>query len=489
MFETVVTQAQGVAVAGLDRAALTDLVVDCRRVKAAVVALEARLVTAIDGLDDAGVNGAGVLRSFGRMSDRAATSLSKTAAGLVELPKVAESLASGRITDEHAKAAVKAAEHTSTELVEDELLKIAEATPASVFDKRARDWQNQHRSNDDGVDVLKELRQRRTVKEWVNDAGMSVLLAELDPVDAAAVKAAVDARCDQLWRDDGGRDGTPDDVRSWQQRRCDALVSLICETNPNGSVKLNPKMQLCALVDFERLRAHNPTGVAQLLDGQPLPQPALELLACNSAITGVVFKNGEPIWVGRQHRHATHAQTKALIARDKGCIGCSAGIDRCEAHHIIAWQDNGSTDITNLVLVCKRCHHNIHDRGHRVVKTNIGYQIVPGGGPSTNLNRQLGGITEPTLSNVSAAPVSPAPQTSSAEQSPRQQSANPRDGTKLFDVERNHRVGDPNPRDRAQASDAGFEALNDHRVPASNDHRVPARKRKRPQRSRTAALS
>lgn len=480
MFETVVSQSQSVEVAGLDRGALTDLVVDCRRAKAAVVALEARVVTAIDGLDDAGVDGAGVLRSFGRMSDRAATSLSKTAAGLVELPKIAESLASGRITDEHAKAAVEAAEITSAELVEDELLKIAEATPASVFDKRARHWQNQHRSNDDGVDAREKLRRRRTVKEWVNDAGMSVLLAELDPVDAAAVKAAVDARCDQLWRDDGGRDGTPDDVRSWQQRRCDALVSLICDTNANGSINLSPKMQLCAVVDVERLRAHKPTGVAQLLDGQPLPQPVLERLACNSAITGVVFEKGEPIWVGRQHRHATHAQTKALIARDKGCIGCSAGVNRCEAHHIIAWQDNGPTDIDNLVLVCKRCHHNIHDRGFRVVKTKLGYQIVPGTAPSASRDRQRGPTAALVASTVPAAPVPPISQSTTPERDSVQSFANSGSGSDLRGAKRKNRARGPTISDRAHVRDVEGEPLKRHRISPG--------KRKFPERNRTAAL-
>jgi len=54
---------------------------------------------------------------------------------------------------------------------------------------------------------------------------------------------------------------------------------------------------------------------------------------------------------------------KALITRDKGCVCCGAPPIFCEAHHVTSWIDGGATKITNLALLCKRCHIDLHD-GH-----------------------------------------------------------------------------------------------------------------------------
>ncbi|MEZ5168528.1 MAG: HNH endonuclease signature motif containing protein [Acidimicrobiales bacterium] len=103
---------------------------------------------------------------------------------------------------------------------------------------------------------------------------------------------------------------------------------------------------------------------------------------------------GRPIWVGRDERNATIAQWRALIARDRGCVGCGADPNRCEAHHIVFWEHWGRTDIDNLVLVCTRCHHDLHHRGHTLRRTNGRWHIDTPNGPSPpgkpNRNRRRG---------------------------------------------------------------------------------------------------
>ena len=44
----------------------------------------------------------------------------------------------------------------------------------------------------------------------------------------------------------------------------------------------------------------------------------------------------------------------------------------CDAHHIIWWDDNGPTDITNLVLLCPKCHKKVHKHGYLVTKSPNG---------------------------------------------------------------------------------------------------------------------
>ena len=107
----------GVVTSGLCRGELEGVVAGAGRVMAAVSALQTRCATEIEALDDGGVNSKTVLREAGRMSTRAANTVAKTAAGLAEMPKLAESLAGGAITVEHATVAVGAAAKTSAEQV------------------------------------------------------------------------------------------------------------------------------------------------------------------------------------------------------------------------------------------------------------------------------------------------------------------------------------------------------------------------------------
>ena len=343
---------------------------------AALGALQTRCATEIEALDDGGVNSKTVLREAGRMSTRAANSVAKTAAGLAEMPKLAEALAEGAITAEHAAVAVGAAAKTSAEQVDDELSQLAETSSVDVFTEQSRRWVNRNQP-DDGAELYQQQRRNRLLKHWINEAGMGVLLAELDPTSYQQVVKAINVEYDRLWRDDGGREGKPDDVRTTPQRMADAFVALL--TNPARRGPGSTRTQLIAIADIERLRRDNPTGVAEIVGGEALPQTVLERLMCTAAITGVVFDGeGQPLWVGRTHRHATEAQVKAIIARDRHCTGkdCTAGPERCEIHHIVPWDKGGPTDIDSMCLACPLCHHNIHDRGYIVIKTNTGYKII-----------------------------------------------------------------------------------------------------------------
>ncbi|MEZ5165531.1 MAG: HNH endonuclease, partial [Acidimicrobiales bacterium] len=61
--------------------------------------------------------------------------------------------------------------------------------------------------------------------------------------------------------------------------------------------------------------------------------------------------------------------------------------NRCEAHHILEWDNWGPTDIDNLVLVCTRCHHDIHHRGHTLRRTNGRWHFDAPNGPPRRPNR------------------------------------------------------------------------------------------------------
>ncbi len=115
------------------------------------------------------------------------------------------------------------------------------------------------------------------------------------------------------------------------------------------------------LVDLENL----PAGAgATLTDGTPLGADSFDLLSCAAACTVIFGLNVKgsfvPLALGRTRRRASAAQWAALIARDRGCIRCGRASRYCQAHHIHHWKNGGRTDLSNLALLCSRCHHDLH---------------------------------------------------------------------------------------------------------------------------------
>jgi hypothetical protein len=86
----------------------------------------------------------------------------------------------------------------------------------------------------------------------------------------------------------------------------------------------------------------------------------------------------EVLYVGRAERTVPPRVRRALEARDRHCVfpGCRAHVRRCNAHHVLEWEHGGSTDLDNLVLLCVRHHHAVHEGGWTITRTA---GIPPGG--------------------------------------------------------------------------------------------------------------
>ena len=177
-------------------------------------------------------------------------------------------------------------------------------------------------------------------------------------------------------------DTAADDKVSFGQRMADALENLVCA---DTGERTPPRATLILTADWDAL--NQKLADARLLDGTPLPVSEALRLACNVDILPAVFDTeGQQLWVGCKYRSATEAQQAALIIRDRHCIGCGRSAVWCEAHHIEEWLTGGRTDIDNLVLVCKPCHHNIHDDGWAVHRNRNGaYELRPPPKPYADL--------------------------------------------------------------------------------------------------------
>jgi hypothetical protein len=241
----------------------------------------------------------------------------------------------------------------------------------------------------------------------------------------------------------------PDDDRTPEQRRADALVLLARQALDSGGLPMvgGVRPHVTVVVPLETLDTRTTTDPADPADadsgdppdadsGDPagageagapggvagVPDvrsaggsgPAVldrmgvvcgetaRLLACDAGITRVITAGGsQPVAVGRETRVVSPAQRRALAVRDRGCVGCAAPAAWCEAHHVIHWAHGGPTDLDNLVLVCWNCHRSIHENGRQPVRGPDGrWTLHPPGGtrdttrshPSGKRHARHGGV-------------------------------------------------------------------------------------------------
>jgi hypothetical protein len=106
---------------------------------------------------------------------------------------------------------------------------------------------------------------------------------------------------------------------------------------------------------------------AHLHDGPCLGTETARRISCDAPVCVLLRKGNEILNLGRTQRLPNRAQRRALMARDGGCRfpGC-AERRYVEPHHVVHWADGGPTDLANLVLLCWRHHHAVHEGGYRL---------------------------------------------------------------------------------------------------------------------------
>ncbi len=308
------------------------------------------------------------LREVSGKSSRGARTEVKIAHRLKDLPGTRRAFEEGQITAGHVQIIAKTSERV--EIDEQDLVKKAKRQPVDVFARAARRHEQQ-RAQDDGVSKLEA--QKRSRRAWIRtdrDDGMTMLYARFDPITGAAVKNALSTRAELLWREEDSNRRP-----STEQRLADALAQLVSEPRDlnGGGKSWGATLFIMAHYDVIAQQLRD----ASLADGTPIPVEVLKDLACQARIVPAFFDaRRRPLWVGRSRRLATYSQRMALIARDRGCVGCSADPDWCQAHHVIPWQADGPTDIENLCLLCSRCHHQVHDDGWLIRQTPTGQHVM-----------------------------------------------------------------------------------------------------------------
>ena len=366
----------------MTRRQLEDLIAGLTQVENVAVERRLAAMAALDDLRDGGLSSSTVVRARGKVSQKKATRSAKTAQKLAAMPRTRKRLARGEITEEHANAAAEAAERCGDADKADRELQPTLTAPADLFEKRSRDWASDNEQRDAREKRYARQRRSRKVVFGTDKAdGSFSLYGTTDTVEGADLKKAIQAEADRLYRADGGREGAAESGRTDEQRRLDALANLIRRgagfEATSKAKRPHPRHRGVVRIPVERYLGDTDVD-ATLLGAGPLPSSVVDRILCDMELSPLVVDvHGNPLWAGRSTRTANDDQWLALIDRDEGCVVCGADPSYCEAHHIDYWEHGGDSDITNLVLLCTRHHHDLHEQNLELVGSEFGWMLRP----------------------------------------------------------------------------------------------------------------
>jgi len=265
---------------------------------------------------------------------------------------------------------------------EPRLLAAAVVEPADAFARRCRELARRVIAAQATTDAEELDRQRAnsTVKRWTDKiTGMCVTHLELDPIRDAQLHSAVDSALAMLRLDDANAK-TP-----WSQLQVDAFVAAVTAGFAGGrtpdltaatddAVHMRRAPEVTLVADLQTLvDGLHDHGICETDDGTPIPVSTLRRLCCDAEIIPVLLgADGVPLEVGRSSRSVTPQQRRALRAMYRTCAhpDCTVGFSNCKAHHVRWWwRDLGPTDLSNLLPLCERHHHQVHEGGWELTMT------------------------------------------------------------------------------------------------------------------------
>ncbi|MEP6151033.1 DUF222 domain-containing protein [Ilumatobacter sp.] len=376
LIEGVIERAERVMSVRADSSASTDSLISAMRSVAelrsflaaaeADLALRLRVASSFAEPEIAAVSGES-LSAASRVIERGET--------LAVVAGLAEALDDARLTAGHVDAVTRGAK--SLEPSERDALfgriegLVEEAGGLSVaeFARRVRREADEVRA-DDGMGRLERQRRATSMSTWTDDEGMWNVRGRFDPVTALSVSSALERAVEALFAEAVPESCPSDPIEKQKHLRALAFGRLV----EGGVGSGRPgRPEFVAVIDAD---APAVAGAATVEWPIPIevPQRVLASLVADADVTTVVVRNGVVLHapgnldLGRATRLANRAQRRALRGLYATCAipGCSTGFDRCKLHHVVWWRNGGATDLDNLLPVCSRHHHAIHDGGWNV---------------------------------------------------------------------------------------------------------------------------
>ena len=343
------------------------------------------------------------------LSGAAATERVRMARVLDDLPQTTASFRAGRASFANVALIARLADDVGSEAtrsVEDTLVGAAEKLDVGRMGRLVAF--TRYRLDADGA-LERDVRSHE--HRWFSCdqtfGGVFVLRGELDAEGGALVRTALDAL---------SAPAGPSDQRTGSQRRADALVDLASRQLHSGDLPTahGQRPHLTVTVSLDALQRRDGAAPAELGGVGAIHPQTARRIACDAVRTVAVVAGedggsavdttlsverdaastmgstlsverdagstpgsalsverdaesmpGSTLSVGRATRTIPAAIRTALALRDKGCRfpGCDRPPEWTDGHHIQHWADQGETEVPNLVSLCRRHHHLVHERG------------------------------------------------------------------------------------------------------------------------------
>ena len=290
----------------------------------------------------------------------------RVAGALKEMPATRRALESGEVSMSAARVLTAARETDPVAFArsEDELVEAARIHRLADLQRVTSFWREQvGRERDPDGDNSGPMARRR-LHASVTFEGMVRLDGDLDPEGGETLLSALGAVMDADAKGPGQGQGDP---RSVAQRRADALHE-ICrqwlDLHGRPSVA-GERPHLVVTIGAEALTGRS-SGPAECDHVGPVPAEVARRVGCDASVMRVVLAGAsEPLDIGRRTPVVSAALRRGVVIRDRGCRfpGCDRPQTWCDAHHVIHWADGGPTALANLLLLCRRHHRLVHDRG------------------------------------------------------------------------------------------------------------------------------
>ena len=212
-------------------------------------------------------------------------------------------------------------------------------------------------------EAVERDRRRELGFRWNEARGELRLWGRIPDVDGALVALALTKGADAVGPDaDGQWDPFP-------TRCADVLVASLSRDLVDDG---DPSRTTVVVHTPEAALARSSQTPGSYVDGLdtavPVANETVRRVACDAIRQTVVEDaRGVPIALGRRTRTVPAHLFRLLKHRDRHCRapGChrTRGL---HAHHRVHWVDGGTTDLDNLILLCSRHHHLVHERGWEI---------------------------------------------------------------------------------------------------------------------------
>jgi hypothetical protein len=306
------------------------------------------------GREDGTLDTIGWVTWAARLSKSRARALVETARALPDRPAISTAALEGRLSAEQLAAVVQVATpETDAAWAAD-----SPGWTATSLLAAARNQKTVSREQAVERDRIRKLGYR-----WDEQRGGLRYWGWAPDAEGAAIVAALERGADKIGPDEHGQ------WEPYPVRCADVLVQALTAEAPDASEA--GRASLMVHTPEAALHAGSTEPGAYLDTGEtgiPIANETVRRLACD-AIRQTVLEDSRdvPLKLGRRTRTVPKYLFRLLKHRDRHCRapGCTRTIG-LHAHHLVHWADGGVTNLENLVLLCSRHHHLVHEEHWQV---------------------------------------------------------------------------------------------------------------------------